>query len=48
MPPMWSLGYHQCRWSYDSDARVRQVEYLFCYSFVFAFTCLSMIPLFAC
>ncbi|KAI8009460.1 hypothetical protein LOK49_LG06G03349 [Camellia lanceoleosa] len=19
MPPKWSLGYHQCRWSYDSD-----------------------------
>ncbi|CAL5435982.1 unnamed protein product [Camellia sinensis] len=23
MPPKWSLGYHQCRWSYDSDARVQ-------------------------
>ncbi|CAA6669563.1 unnamed protein product [Spirodela intermedia] len=22
MPPKWSLGYHQCRWSYDSDKRV--------------------------
>ncbi|CAL5359371.1 unnamed protein product [Camellia sinensis] len=25
MPPKWSLGYHQCRWSYDSDARVREI-----------------------
>ncbi|KAF6138738.1 hypothetical protein GIB67_040870 [Kingdonia uniflora] len=22
MPPKWSLGYHQCRWSYESDAIV--------------------------
>ncbi|XP_077234843.1 heteroglycan glucosidase 1 isoform X2 [Tasmannia lanceolata] len=22
MPPKWSLGYHQCRWSYDSDEKV--------------------------
>ena len=25
MPPKWALGYHQCRWSYDSDERVREV-----------------------
>ena len=25
LPPRWSLGYHQCRYSYDSDARVRQI-----------------------
>ncbi|XP_006432805.2 lysosomal alpha-glucosidase [Citrus clementina] len=25
MPPKWSLGYHQCRWSYDSDKRVREI-----------------------
>ncbi|KAK4401021.1 Alpha-glucosidase 2 [Sesamum angolense] len=25
MPPKWSLGYHQCRWSYHSDARVREI-----------------------
>uniref|UniRef100_A0A2P2KY59 Uncharacterized protein n=1 Tax=Rhizophora mucronata TaxID=61149 RepID=A0A2P2KY59_RHIMU len=25
MPPKWSLGYHQCRWGYDSDQRVREV-----------------------
>ncbi|KAI4365348.1 hypothetical protein MLD38_021341 [Melastoma candidum] len=25
MPPKWSLGYHQCRWSYDSDERVAEV-----------------------
>ncbi|XP_075494654.1 uncharacterized protein LOC142532231 isoform X2 [Primulina tabacum] len=27
MPPKWSLGYHQCRWSYDSDARVREERF---------------------
>eukprot|EP00252_Welwitschia_mirabilis_P011944 TRINITY_DN2656_c0_g1_i2.p1 TRINITY_DN2656_c0_g1~~TRINITY_DN2656_c0_g1_i2.p1 ORF type:complete len:985 (-),score=212.67 TRINITY_DN2656_c0_g1_i2:79-3033(-) len=25
MPPKWALGYHQCRWSYDSDKRVIEV-----------------------
>jgi alpha-glucosidase len=25
MPPRWALGYQQCRWSYEPDARVRQV-----------------------
>ena len=25
LPPLWSLGYHQCRWSYYPDARVRQI-----------------------
>ncbi|VAH18662.1 unnamed protein product [Triticum turgidum subsp. durum] len=25
MPPKWSLGYHQCRWSYDSSEKVRKV-----------------------
>ncbi|KAJ8754377.1 hypothetical protein K2173_002828 [Erythroxylum novogranatense] len=29
MPPKWSLGYHQCRWSYDSDKRVREVARTF-------------------
>ncbi|KAF5193014.1 Alpha-glucosidase [Thalictrum thalictroides] len=29
MPPKWSLGYHQCRWSYDSDVRVFQVAKTF-------------------
>jgi alpha-glucosidase len=24
-PPAWALGYHQCRWSYESAAEVRQV-----------------------
>ncbi|GAY56619.1 hypothetical protein CUMW_173290 [Citrus unshiu] len=24
MPPKWSLGYNQCRWSYDSEKRVRE------------------------
>ena len=25
MPPRWALGYHQCRFSYDSETRVRQI-----------------------
>ena len=25
MPPRWALGYHQCRWSYDSETVVRQL-----------------------
>ncbi|CDN13620.1 Alpha-glucosidase [Richelia intracellularis] len=25
LPPLWSLGYHQCRWSYDSETKVRQL-----------------------
>ena len=25
LPPRWALGYHQCRYSYVPDARVRQV-----------------------
>ena len=25
MPPLWGLGYHQCRWSYEPEAKVRQV-----------------------
>ncbi|KAI8530785.1 hypothetical protein RHMOL_Rhmol11G0086200 [Rhododendron molle] len=29
MPPKWSLGYHQCRWSYRSDARVREIAQTF-------------------
>ncbi len=24
-PPLWSLGYQQCRWSYMSESRVREV-----------------------
>ncbi|KAG5524478.1 hypothetical protein RHGRI_031218 [Rhododendron griersonianum] len=27
MPPKWSLGYHQCRWSYRSDARVLEERF---------------------
>ncbi|RVW93783.1 hypothetical protein CK203_043364 [Vitis vinifera] len=26
MPPKWSLGYQQCRWSYDSAVRVLEVS----------------------
>eukprot|EP00897_Mesotaenium_endlicherianum_P004111 jgi/Mesen1/3728/ME000203S02822 len=29
MPPKWALGYHQCRWSYSSAARVREVAQTF-------------------
>ena len=25
LPPMWSLGYHQCRFSYEPDSRVKEV-----------------------
>lgn len=25
LPPLWALGYQQCRWSYDSARRVRQI-----------------------
>lgn len=25
MPPRWALGYHQCRWSYNPESRVREV-----------------------
>ena len=25
MPPRWTLGYHQCRWSYTPDTRVLEV-----------------------
>jgi len=25
LPPMWSLGFHQCRWSYYPDIRVKEV-----------------------
>ena len=26
LPPMWSLGYHQCRWNYRDEADVYQVH----------------------
>ena len=29
MPPMWGLGYHQCRWSYYPENKVREVAYEF-------------------
>ncbi|OWM65021.1 hypothetical protein CDL15_Pgr028739 [Punica granatum] len=29
MPPKWSLGYHQCRWSYASDERVLEVHFFY-------------------
>jgi len=25
LPPLWSLGYHQCRWSYYPESKVRQL-----------------------
>ncbi len=25
MPPAWALGYHQCRWSYEPESRVREL-----------------------
>ncbi|XAR70739.1 Alpha-glucosidase [Bertholletia excelsa] len=29
MPPKWALGYHQCRWSYYSEARVLEIAKTF-------------------
>jgi alpha-glucosidase len=25
MPPLWALGYHQCRWSYYPEAKVKKI-----------------------
>lgn len=25
LPPLWALGYHQCRWSYSPDSRVQEI-----------------------
>ncbi|MFO0834322.1 MAG: glycoside hydrolase family 31 protein [Phycisphaerales bacterium] len=25
MPPLWALGYQQCRWSYEPDEKVREI-----------------------
>lgn len=25
LPPLWALGFHQCRWSYRTDKRVREL-----------------------
>ena len=29
MPPMWALGYHQCRWSYYPESRVKELANTF-------------------
>lgn len=29
MPPMWALGYHQCRWSYYPESKVKMVTKTF-------------------
>jgi alpha-glucosidase len=29
MPPLWALGYHQCRWSYYPESKVRMVTKTF-------------------
>ena len=29
LPPLWSLGYHQCRWSYYPESRVKEVAATF-------------------
>ena len=29
LPPLWSLGYQQCRYSYYPEARVREIAHLF-------------------
>ena len=25
MPPLWALGYHQCKWSYYPESQVREI-----------------------
>ncbi len=25
MPPKWALGYHQCRWSYEPDSKLKEI-----------------------
>ncbi len=29
MPPMWALGYHQCRWSYYPEAKLQELAQTF-------------------
>lgn len=29
MPPMWALGYHQCRWSYYPESKIRELAQTF-------------------
>ncbi|MBX3387440.1 MAG: DUF5110 domain-containing protein [Phycisphaeraceae bacterium] len=29
MPPMWAIGYHQCRYSYHPESRVREIAHEF-------------------
>lgn len=29
LPPMWALGYHQCRWSYYPESKVKDLAYQF-------------------
>lgn len=29
LPPMWALGYHQCRWSYFPESRVMEIAQAF-------------------
>jgi alpha-glucosidase len=29
LPPKWALGYHQCRWSYEPDAKVKELAHEF-------------------
>ncbi len=29
LPPIWALGYHQCRWGYRSDADMRDLDKMF-------------------
>jgi len=29
MPPMWALGYHQCRWSYFPEKKVKEIAFNF-------------------
>lgn len=49
MPPKWSLGYHQCRWSYASDKRVLEVcpFYLF-WLMIYTHSLYSLFPFSYC
>lgn len=29
LPPMWTLGFHQCKWSYYPESKVREIAFTF-------------------
>jgi alpha-glucosidase len=26
LPPLWALGYHQCKWSYYPESNVKEIK----------------------